>query len=74
MVADVNAYVMSYTCGNLQKSDKLMYLPDCSCKLLVLGDNRLGLYVVVWSILLVVLALAEEPADELDSCSICLKH
>lgn len=51
-----------------------MNLPDGSCKLLVLGDNRLGLYVVVWSILLVVLALAEEPADEFDSCSICLKH
>lgn len=65
---------MSYTCGNLQKSDKLMNLPDGSYKLLVLGDNRLGLYVVVWNILLVVLALAEEPTDELDSCSICLRH
>lgn len=74
MVADVSAHVMSYTCGNLQKSDKLMNLPDGSYKLLVLGDNRLGLYVVVWNILLVVLALAEEPTDELDSCSICLRH
>ncbi len=51
-----------------------MNLPDGSYKLLVLGDNRLGLYVVVWNILLVVLALAEEPTDELDSCSICLRH
>lgn len=74
MVADASAYVMSYTCGNLQKTGKLMNLPDGSCKLLVPGDNRLGLYVVAWSILLVVLALAEEPADELVSCSICLKH
>ena len=74
MVADVSAYVMSYTCGNLQKTGKLMNLPYGSCKLLVLGDNRLGLYVVVWSILLVALALAEEPTGELDSCSICLKH
>lgn len=51
-----------------------MNLPYGLCKLLVLGDNRLGLYVVVWSILLVVLALAEKPTDELDSRSICLKH